>query len=382
MEAIELLEILANGEDSKHQFKRNITNPDSLAQEMIAFSNGDGGMIAIGVDDDGTIHGLSKEDVRRLNQMVSNSASEKVRPAINPKTENIATEEGLVMVVTVHAGVNKPYHDNAGVFWVKSGADKRKATAREEIQRLFQSSGLIHADETITPTMTIADLDFDYFKQFFEKRYGDSLMDASLPLDVIIANMNLGKNGMLNLAGALLFASNPSIKYPEFTVKAGSFPGTSLTSQTYLDSRDIIGKIGDIYQQTMSFILSNIRHIQEDMGVNSLGNPEIPRIALEELVANALVHRDYLLSSPIKVFVFSNRVEIISPGSLPNRLTVENIKAGNSNARNPVLASFANHILPYRGYGSGIMRALEAYHDIEFTDDKQGNKFVATIWRK
>ena len=118
------------------------------------------------------------------------------------------------------------------------------------------------------------------------------------------------------------------------------------------------------------------------MGVNSLGNPEIPRIVLEELLANALVHRDYLLSSPIKVFVFSNRVEIISPGSLPNRLTVENIKAGNSNARNPVLASFANHILPYRGYGSGILRAIEAYPDIEFTDDKQGNKFVATIWRK
>ncbi|MBI9096329.1 MAG: ATP-binding protein [Sphaerochaeta sp.] len=107
MEAIELLEILANGEDSKYQFKRNITNPDSLAQEMIAFSNGDGGMIAIGVDDDGTIHGLSDEDIRRLNQMVSNSASEKVRPAINPKTENISTEDKLVMVITVHAGVNK-----------------------------------------------------------------------------------------------------------------------------------------------------------------------------------------------------------------------------------------------------------------------------------
>lgn len=382
MEAIELIEILANGEDSKHQFKRNITNPDSLAQEMIALSNGDGGLIAIGVDDDGTIQGLSNDDIRRLNQMVSNSASEKVRPAINPKTENIATENGLVMVVMVQKGVNKPYHDNTGVFWVKNGADKRRATAREEIQRLFQSSGLIHADETITPTMTIADLDFDYFKQFFEKRYGESLKDASLPLDSIIANMNLGKNGMLNVAGALLFGSNPSVKYPEFTVKAGSFPGTSITSQTYLDSRDITGKIGDIYQQTIGFILNNLKHIQGDMGVNSLGNPEIPRLVLEELVANALVHRDYFVSAPIRVFVFSNRVEIISPGSLPNRLTVENIKSGNSNPRNPVLVSFANYILPYRGYGSGIMRALESYPDIEFTDDKEGNKFVATIWRK
>jgi len=230
--------------------------------------------------------------------------------------------------------------------------------------------------------MTIADLDFDYFKLFFEKRYGKSLKNASLPLESIISNMNLGKDGMLNIAGALLFGSNPSVKYPEFTVKAGSFPETSLTSQTYLDSRDITGKIGDIFQQTIGFILSNLKHIQGDMGVNSLGNPEIPRLVLEELVANALIHRDYFISAPIKVFVFSNRVEITSPGSLPNRLTVENIKLGNSNARNPVLASFANYILPYRGYGSGIMRALEAYPDIEFTDDKDGNKFVVTIWRK
>lgn len=139
---------------------------------------------------------------------------------------------------------------------------------------------------------------------------------------------------------------------------------------------------GFLYQQSIGFILNNLKHIQGDMGVNSLGNPEIPRLVLEELVANALVHRDYLVSAPIRIFVFPNRIEIISPGSLPNRLTVENIKLGNSNARNPVLVSFANYILPYRGYGSGIMRSLEAYPDIEFTDDKDGNKFVVTIWRK
>ena len=173
-----------------------------------------------------------------------------------------------------------------------------------------------------------------------------------------------------------------SIRFPAFIVKARCFPGTSITSQTYLDSRDITGKIGDIFQQTVGFILNNLRHVQGEKAVNSIGDPEIPRIVFEELVANSIVHRDYFVSAPIRVFVFLDRVEIISPGSLPNSLTVENIKVGNSNARNPVLASFANYILPYRGYGSGIMRALEAHPAIDFTDDKEGNKFVATVWRR
>jgi ATP-dependent DNA helicase RecG len=75
-------------------------------------------------------------------------------------------------------------------------------------------------------------------------------------------------------------------------------------------------------------------------------------------------------------------VEIVSPGHLPNSLTVENILAGNSNIRNPILVSFASRILPYRGIGSGIRRAIRLYPEIEFTDDKDGDKFVVTITRK
>ena len=140
--------------------------------------------------------------------------------------------------------------------------------------------------------------------------------------------------------------------------------------------------MADLFQQTMSFILANIRQIQGDQPVNSIGMSEIPRISLEEIVVNALVHRDYFISAPIRVFVFSDRVEVISPGHLPNNLTVENIKAGNSNARNPILASFANQILPYRGYGSGILRAIQAYPDIDFIDDKNGNTFKVVFKRR
>jgi len=381
METTELLEIIARDEDSKHQFKANVTNEISLSQEMLAFSNSGGGAIFIGVSNDGTFAGLTREDMGRLNQLVSNAASQHVRPPINPQTENIATPEGLVMRVVVSDGISKPYMDKNGVIWVKSGSDKRKATSREEIQRLYQSAGLIHGDEIPVPGLTVADLDIDYFKAFFEKTFGESLdkQDASLPR--ILHNMNLMKDGVLNISGALLFAKKPNFKLPIFIVKAIAFPGNEIHGTDYQDSRDITGKMADVFQQCMSFVLSNIRHEQRNQDVNAPGKPEIPSITLEELIANALIHRDYFISAPIRIFVFDNRVEIISPGHLPNNLTVENIKIGNSNIRNPILASYATKLLPYRGLGSGITRALQAYSNIRFEDDLDGNQFKVTIWR-
>nr|VFK11667.1 MAG: ATP-dependent DNA helicase RecG [Candidatus Kentron sp. LPFa] len=379
METLELLEIINRGEDSKHQFKANATNETSLAQEMVAFSNSGGGDLFIGVGDDGAIKGLTGKDIRRLNQLISNVASEQVKPPINPQTENIATPNGLVMRVAIPDGISKPYQDNSGAFWVRSGADKRKATSREEIQGMFQRAGLVHGDEIPALGSNIADLDIDYFKEFLRK---NGLDDPELPLPKLLENMNLMTDGVLNISGALLFATDPNRRLPVFIVKAVAFPGEAFHEKNYLDSRDITGRIADIFAQSLGFVVNNLRHIQGDRGINTTGEPEIPRIALEELIANALIHRDYFVSAPIKVFVFSDRVEIISPGHLPNNLTVENIKSGNSNIRNPILISHAAKILPYRGIGTGITGALRAYPAIDFEDDRAGNRFIVTIRRR
>jgi len=381
MEVTELIEILSRGEDSRHQFKENFTNADALAAEIVAFSNTAGGQIFIGVRNDGTVLGLSVADIDRLNQLISNSASHNVRPAVNPLTENVPHPNGTVMVVTVPEGVSKPYMDKDGVIWVKSGADKRRATSREEIQRLFQQAGLVHADETPVAGLGVADIDLPYFERFFEQQFGEPLAQHNLPLPQILTHMNLMKQGQLNVAGSLLFAKAPHYALPAFIVKAVAFAGTEIEDQRYIDSRDITGKLADIFQQTLGFIVANTRATQGEQGFNSQGQPEIPRIVWEELVANALIHRDYFISAPVRVLVFADRVEIISPGHLPNNLTVENIKAGNSNIRNPVLASFAAKLLPYRGLGSGILRAIKAWPQIEFVDDRAGNLFKAIVTR-
>ena len=381
MEISELLEIIRRGEDSKHQFKANVTNEISLAQEMVAFSNSGGGTIFVGVSDDGTFSGLTIEDMRRLNQLVSNAASQHVRPPINPQTENIPTPDGLVMRIVVPDSISKPYMDKNGVIWIKSGSDKRKATSREEIQRLFQSACLIHGDEIPVPGLTVADVDIDYFKNFYERNFEEPLDSQGLSLVNLLENMNLMKEGVLNVAGALLFAKNPSSRLPMFIVKAIAFPGNEIHEEQYIDSQDIAGRIADMFQKSINFILGNIKHIQYTQDINAPGKPEIPKITLEELIANALIHWDYFVSAPVRLFIFDGRIEIISPGHLPNNLTVENIKRGISNIRNPILASYATKILPYRGLGSGIIRALKAYPHIEFEDDRDGNLFKVVIRR-
>jgi ATP-dependent DNA helicase RecG len=133
----------------------------------------------------------------------------------------------------------------------------------------------------------------------------------------------------------------------------------------------------------MSFLTRNLRRLQGEKGVNTEGDLEVPLAALEELVVNMLLHRDYFISAPWRVMLFDDRIELISPGALPNNLTIENIRNGVSVIRNPLLASFATKgdELPYRGIGTGIRRALAAVPNLELESDHERNLFTAKIPR-
>ncbi len=388
MEAIELIQLIECGEDGHTQFKQAqyVSNATSLAGEMTAFANAEGGRILIGVDDHGAIVGLTKEDIHRLNNLVSNTASENIRPPINPITENVSTDNGLVMVVKIREGISKPYADNQGVFWMKSGANKRRVTSREEIQRMFQCAELVHADEVAVAGTTLNSLDKHHFDEFFRRQYGESVEDSLQKSDMSMAqllnNLALSRDETLNLAGLLLFGENPQHHRPEFVVKAVSFVGTDPAGEKYRDSEDIGGCLRDMHVRTISFLSRNLRRVQGDKNFNTEGDLEIPAVALDELVVNMLLHRDYFISAPWRVMIFDDRIELISPGALPNNLTIANIRNGVSNIRNPLIASFATKELPYRGIGTGILRALAAVPDLALESDHDRNLFTARIYRK
>lgn len=381
MTETELLHTLARGEDSQHQFKRDVTNADALAAELIAFANSGGGELFIGVADDGQVAGLKAPDVTRINQLLSNAASQNVRPPVNPTSSNVRTGAGIVIAIKVDEGLNKPYVDTHGRIWVKSGADKRHVTAREEMQRLFQAAGLVYADEVPVHPATIDALDILTFGDYFNRRYGKTVESTGLLLLQLLSNLNLARDGIPNLAGLLLFGRAPQLIRPAFTVKAAAFPGTVLHDNRYLDSETLEGPLTELYQRGMSFIKRNLRHVQSGPSFNSPSRLEVPEIVFEELLVNALVHRDYFISAPIRLLIFTDRIEIISPGHLPNHLDTEQIRYGLSNLRNPALASHAFHMLPYHGLGSGIPRVTLAWEDVELIDDRKGNQFKAVVRR-
>ena len=139
------------GEDSGRQFKRDAHNAESLAAEMAAFANSEGGVIYLGVDDAGQAVGLDQADVVRLNQLIGNAASQLVRSPLAVRTENVLLANGRVVIaVTVPKGLDKPYFDKNGVIWLKAGADKRRVNSEEGLLRFFQLSEQFHADELPT----------------------------------------------------------------------------------------------------------------------------------------------------------------------------------------------------------------------------------------
>jgi len=381
MDARELKRLLRLGEDSSRQFKEDVRNADSLAAEMVAFSNGKGGAIFIGVRDDGTAAGLSPADARRVGQLVGNAATQGMRGPIAPRTGNVKVgRDRVVVVVTVPEGIDKPYFDRMGVIWVKVGPDKRRIQSKEELQRLFHASGLVYADEVPTEA-GIDRVSKTDLARFVTDVLGEEMPENGEGLARLLRNMNLARGERLNLAGLLLFGERPQALKPAFVVKAVRYPGTAISTDGYLDAEDVEGTLPRQLMGALAFAMRWLPKVQPPGGgVNSPGRPLVPRIVFEELLVNALIHRDYFVSAPVRLFFFDDRIEIVSPGALPNNLTVENVRAGSSVLRNPILASYAaKGLLPYRGLGTGVRRVLKEWPAVDLLDDRDGCSFTARV---
>ncbi|MCD8309659.1 MAG: hypothetical protein LUB83_00365, partial [Prevotellaceae bacterium] len=204
-----------------------------------------------------------------------------------------------------------------------------------------------------------------------------------LSFDSLMNNLRVATpTGELTLAGLLFFGQHPQRYRPVYCIKAVAFYGNSIAGTAYRDSRDLTGTIPELFDAAMRFLDVNLHHVQHGQPFNSLGVWEVSKIALEEMVQNALCHREYIKQAPIRLLVFDNRIEIVSPGVLPDGLTVEEIKLGNTAQRNPLICTFCTRTMIYRGLGSGIIRALGEGDEIEFINDELGNQFKTIIKRK
>lgn len=386
MNAIELLDIISAGETSKVQFKQEMDD-DKFAAEMIAMSNSKGGVVLVGVKDKtGEILGLTYEQLQSYNNRLANIANDKIKPQIFISTEVVPitteTGENKILVVYVNEGTNKPYKDNGGTIWMKQGSDKRKLIDNNEIMRLFQQSSNLLADEMEVYDTSIDDVDERLFADYFKKEFKISYQEKGLTYEEALRAKRVLRNDKVSLAGLLFFGKEPQNIKPAFTIKTVSFFGNDIAGSSYRNKpEDLKGTMPELFNQSMDFLRSNLKHTQQGQGFNSIGILEISEIVLIELLQNALIHRDYFKNAPIKIMIFDDRVEIVSPGKLPNSLTINDIKYGNTVIRNNQIAMFATHTMPYSGLGSGIKRAIAELPNIEFINDVDGEQFIVRIPR-
>ena len=381
----ELKDIARCGETTTIQFKEQFTGQKEIAKEMIAFANSLGGQIFFGIKDKtGELKGLSYDEIQTISRELGNAANEQVRPTIYITTDVVRADSKHFLVCVVAQGKNKPYKNLNGEIWVKQGADKRRITENAEILSLFQDSGSYQADAAGVQETNFDDLDRYALNDYLKKVYALDLDKLSDNAGQMLTNIHvLNHNGTPTLAGYLFFGKHPEYYCPTFMVKAVSFFGNELAGTQYRDTKEIVGNMPQIYEKSLAFLKSNLHNIQEKgASFNTLGKLEIAEEVLEEVLQNALVHRDLLRSAPIRIFIFDNSVEIISPGALAGGLTEEDIRNGKTYQRNPYMATFATNALHYRGIGSGIVRILAEYPEIEIENDVNGKEFKVTVWRK
>ena len=327
-------------------------------------------------------------------------------PSILIKIDTVEVEDGNLVIATVKEGLNKPYHDNKGIVWVKNGADKRKVFDNAELAEMMTDCGSFAPDEAGVRDATVNDLDATTIKQFLGNRFervlekkgltGDAFNEASLDMicsaiakghdcEKILRNLRfIRPDGTLTVAAMLLFGKYTQRWMPMMTAKCICFAGNSVGSKVFRDKvndADMEGNLLHQYDTIMDFFTRNLHNVQVGDEFNSMGKLEIPYTSLVEFTVNSLVHRSLNMKAPVRIFIFDNRVEIHSPDALPYGLTIDDIKAGTSMPRNMFLFNNAIYLLPYTGVGSGITRALDEDVNVTFMNNDKAQEFVITVWR-
>lgn len=368
----ELLEIIANGENSGVEFKRDDIRPEQLAKEVVALVNFQGGKILIGVDDNGSIPGIQRKNIE---EWVMNVISEKVHPSILPFYEEVKVDENTtVVVLTFPQGNSKPYvrrHNNAEEVFIRVGSTSRLAT-REQQMRLYEIGGMLHTE--VLPISRTSSQDIDIVR--VENYLKQIVKDPDIPSDDAewenrLANLGFltEPQGMCTIAGIVLFGKKPRQYLKQSGLRIFAF---NSTDKEYKAELDVVldaplAARWDFSQGTKQFIdegliesaLQKITPFISEESKNVGSNLQretqwfYPIEAIREILVNALVHRDWTRFVDIEIGIYSNRIEVISPGSLQNSMTVEKMLAGQRYTRNTIIMEIMRDYgyVDFRGMG-------------------------------
>lgn len=329
---MKIIEKITTGENRFVEFKGDLPVKDQIAKTVIAFSNGAGGEIFIGVDDNGSITGLTDKQLNEYPDTIANIISDRCKPMIMPDIYRTTIENKTIIAVKIYPGSLKPYHLKTSTpdqgTYIRIGASNKLADSSilRELERQRNNISYDEEPDLVTP---LEKFDFNKFTIDFEKYTQKKLNDndfKTLKLVTVEGNHKCLTNAASILGGL----------YERTIVKRARFKGCDMIE--FIDRKEFGGMLYNVVEDVIGFVKNHINLHGKIENIQRIDSYEIPIAAVREAVINAIVHRDYTIESDIKVAIFDDMIEIVSPGILPNSITMEDIEEGRSEIRNRTLA--------------------------------------------
>ena len=353
---------LALGEDSRVEFKEvvfadnKVRAPDRkvIADELAAFGNTIGGTLLFSVSDDGEVRSMDRHQMDALEVFVFQICGDSIRPPLAFVTQRLTLPDGSTVLV-VEVEQSALVHKSPGGYLSRQGSSKRELSS-QALQRLFQlrgRSGLLGPDESIVAGTGVNTLDVNLVDRFLSSR-------ATEPTTVQLTKLGLvreDENGVTRgtVAGVLLCTTRPDEYVGGAVIEAVRYRGTVLGSASQHDAATIAGPLDRQIRDAVNFVRLNT-HLAARKAPGRVETPQFSPRAVFEAIVNAVVHRDYSIeNAKIRLFIFDDRLELYSPGALPNTLPIEAMRNRQA-TRNETLAS--------------VLRTL-AVGDIDGAGDRQ-----------
>lgn len=350
---------LANLPESKTlEFKRDASSLDSILKAAIAFSNTAGGIILIGVEDDGTIVGL--DNPSKDQEKIVNSIANRIQPLLSPDFSITTVDDKQILVIQIDY-TPAPYHladkgETEGVY-IRLGNTNRIVSA-EAVSEMKRAAHHPFFDKVPCDNTSESDLDMDLIRNVFSKR--DIQIDTSKLLSIgILAHK--GKRIVATNGGVILFGKHEIRQqcFPFAEVKCARFAGT--TRAEFIDRLDIEGSILSAIDEVPKFIRRNTKMAGKFGAMRRQDIPEYPFDGIREALINALVHANYeITGTRFFIAIYDDKLEIQNPGIMPPGMSIDQFKAGVSRLRNPVLARVFRELELIEEWGSGYKRIKEA----------------------
>ena len=367
------MDTMFSGESKNIEYK--VTLPDKSEKYMktiVAFANTQGGKLIVGIDD--KIHeivGVETEILFQLMDRIANAVSDSCVPQIIPDIEPQTVDGKTVIIVSVEAGKNRPYYlkskGKENGTYIRVAGTSRLAFP-EKIRELEMEGARISWDElTCVGYFVSEDATEKLCRDIESFREKAGMTERSVKKEQLI-NWKILKQSEGQLVATNAYALLTSDYFPFSKTQCAVFKGTDRV--VFLDKKEFTGPIYTQIEESVDFVLRNIRLGATIDGLVRKEKYELPPEAIREMIINAHCHRNLLDESCIQVAVYDDRLEVTSPGGLYNGLTYEEVMNGHSKIRNKAIANIFNQMGLVEAWGSGIKRIFNAAKEYGLPEPK------------